>query len=204
MSRSSTNPKVDGFFGRAKKWKAEMETLRGIILDCGLTEELKWGKPCYTAEGANVVIMAAFKEHCALIVCKGALLKDPKKILIQPGANSQSARQIRFTSVEEIEKLAATLKAYLREAIAAEKAGLKVTYKKITDFAVPEELQKKLDALPALKKAFQALTPGRQRAYLLHFSAPKQATTRESRVEKCVEQILAGKGLDDDYRSKKK
>lgn len=197
------NPKVDGFFRRAKKWKVEMEQLRDIILDCGLTEELKWGKPCYMFEGANVVIMAAFKEHCALIVCKGALLKDPKGILIQPGENSQSARQIRFKSVGEIGKLASTLKAYLREAIAAEKAGLQVTYKKITEFAVPEELQKKLDAMPALKKAFQELTPGRQRAYLMHFSAPKQSKTRESRVEKCVEQILAGKGLDDDYRAKR-
>ena len=193
------NPKVDGYLRRAKKWQEEMKKLRMITLDCQLTEELKWGKPCYTFENTNVVLIIGFKEYCALLFCKGALLKDANGILIKPGENTQAARQIRFTNVREIVALEPILKAYIREAIAAEKAGLKVHFKKSTEFTIPEEFQKKLDEIPALKTAFDALTPGRQRAYILHFSAPKQSKTRESRVEKCMLQILDGKGLNDEY-----
>ena len=192
-----TNPKVDGYFKRAKKWREELEKLRAIILDCPLTEELKWGKPCYTFQESKVVILLPLKETCGLLFAKGALLKDPKGILIQPTENTQAARQIRFTSVREINKMAPALKAYLRNAIEVEKAGLEVTYKKISEFTIPEELQKKLDEIPALKTAFKALTPGRQRGYLLYFSAAKQSKTRESRVAKCLPQILKGKGLND-------
>ena len=193
------NPKVDGYLRRAKKWQEEMKKLRMITLDCQLTEELKWGKPCYTFQNTNVVLIIGFKEYCALLFCKGALLKDANGILIKPGENTQAARQIRFTNVREIVALEPILKAYIREAIAAEKAGLKVHFKKSTEFTIPEEFQKKLDEIPALKTAFDALTPGRQRAYILHFSAPKQSKTRESRVEKCMLQILDGKGLNDEY-----
>ena len=191
------NPKVDVFLSKAKKCQEEFEKLRMIILDCGLTEELKWGKPCYTFQKSNIVIIQGFKEYCALMFCKGALLNDPNGILRKPGENTQAARQIRFTNVREIVEMEPILKAYIYEAIEAEKAGLKVNFKKNTELIFPEEFQNKLDENPALKTAFDALTPGRQRAYNLYFSAAKQSKTRESRVEKCVRQILNGKGLDD-------
>ena len=191
------NPKVDFYFSKARNWKEEFEKLRMIILDCGLTEELKWGCPCYTFEKRNIVLIHGFKEYCALLFFKGALLKDAKGILIQQTTNVQAARQIRFTSVREIVKMNPTLKAYIHEAIEVEKAGLKVKLKKTTEFIIPEEFQNKLDKNPALKTAFDALTPGRQRAYILYFSAPKQSKTRESRVEKCTQNILTGEGLND-------
>jgi uncharacterized protein YdeI (YjbR/CyaY-like superfamily) len=195
MSRK--NPKVDAFLIKAKKWQKEFAKLRQIILGCGLTEELKWGNPCYTHEKSNIVLIHGFKEYCALLFFKGALLKDADSILIQQTENVQSARQIRFTNVQEIVRMEPVLKAYIREATELEKAGLKVTLKKTSDFAVPEEFQKKLDKIPALKTAFAALSPGRQRGYLFYFSAAKLAKTRESRIEKCIPQILKGKGLDD-------
>ena len=195
--KEKRNPKVDGFFKKAKKWQKEFEKLRRIILECTLTEGLKWGKPCYTFEGSNVVLIHGFKEYCALLFFKGALLKDAKGILIQQTENVQAARQVRFTSVEEISRIEPILKAYVKEAIEAEKAGLKVTYKKISEFKVPEEFQNKLEQLPALKTAFAALTPGRQRGYILYFSAAKQSKTRETRVENSMQQILDGKGLND-------
>jgi len=191
------NPKVDFFFSKAKKWQKELEQLRLIVLDCGLTEELKWGVPCYTMQKSNIVLIHAFKEYCALLFFKGALLHDANGMLIQQTANVQAARQIRFTNVREIVKREAILKAYIYEAIEVEKAGLKVNLKKTAEFSIPEEFQHKLDATPALRTAFEALTPGRQRAYILYFSAPKQAKTRESRIEKYLKQILKGKGLDD-------
>jgi uncharacterized protein YdeI (YjbR/CyaY-like superfamily) len=191
------NPKVEFFFNRAKKWHEEFEKLRTIALDSGLTEELKWGCPCYTFEKRNIVLIHGFKEYCAFLFFKGALLKDPQGILIQQTENVQSARQIRFTSVREIVKLRAVLKAYIKEAIAVEKAGLKVNFRKTAEFSMPEEFRNKLDKTPALKSAFKRLTPGRQRAYLLYFSQPKQSRTRESRVEKHTQQILNGKGLND-------
>lgn len=192
-----TSPKVDAFLSNAKKWHEEFEKLRMIVLDCGLTEELKWGVPCYTFEKRNVVLMHGFKEYCALLFFKGALLNDARRILIRQTKNVQAARQIRFTNVREIVKLKTSLKAYVFEAIEVEKAGLKVKFKETTHFSIPKEFQTKLNELPALKTAFEALTPGRQRAYLIYFSQPKQAKTRESRVEKYVQQILTGKGLDD-------
>ena len=191
------NPKVDFFFTRAKKWQEEFEKLRMIILDCGLTEELKWGVPCYTFEKRNLVLIHGFNEYCALLFFKGALLKDAKSILIQQTKNVQAARQIRFTNVREIVKLKPILKAYIYEAIEVEKAGLKVSFKKTSDFIIPEEFQNKLDKIPSLKTAFYALTPGRQRAYIVYFSQPKQSKSRESRVEKCMRKILNGKGLND-------
>jgi len=191
------NPKVDWFFTRATAWQEEFEKLRNVVLDCGLTEELKWGCPCYTFEKRNIVLIHGFKEYCALLFFKGALLNDANGILIQQTKNVQAARQIRFTNGREIVKLKPILKAYIHEAIEVEKAGLKVNLKKTSEFKVPEEFQNKLDEVPALKTAFYALTPGRQRAYTLHFSAPKQSKTRESRVEKCMQQILKGKGLND-------
>ena len=191
------NPKVDGYLNKAKKWQEEMEKLRLIILDCQLTEELKWGKPCYTFQQTNIVLIVGFKEYCALIFCKGALLNDAHGLLIKPGENTQAGRQIRFTNVREIVEMKSILKGYIFEAIEAEKAGLQVNYKKHTELIFPEEFQNKLDEIPALKTAFQALTPGRQRAYHLYFSAAKQSKTRESRVEKWMPQILQGKGLDD-------
>ena len=190
------NPKVDFFFNKAKNWQEEFEKLRMIILACGLIEELKWGKPCYTFQNSNIVIIQGFKEFRALLFAKGALLNDPNSILEKPGENTQAARRIPFTSVREIVELEPILKAYIHEAIAAEKAGLKVDFKKNPE-PVPEELQNKLDEVPTLKTAFAALTPGRQRGYVLYFSAPKQCKTRESRVEKCMQQILNGKGLND-------
>jgi uncharacterized protein YdeI (YjbR/CyaY-like superfamily) len=191
------NPKVDVYLTNANEWQTEMKKLRKIILDCQLTEELKWGKPCYTFRRKNVVIIIALKEHCALMFCKGALLKDANGILVKPGENTQAGRWLKFTSVREIFKLAPIVKSYIDEAIEAEKAGLEVTYKKTTDFKIPEEFQHKLDEIPSLKTAFYALTPGRQRGYLLYFSAPKQSKTRASRVEKSMQQILNGKGLND-------
>jgi uncharacterized protein YdeI (YjbR/CyaY-like superfamily) len=193
---SEGSRQVDVFLSKAKKCQEEFEKLRMIILDCGLTEELKWGKPCYTFQKSNIVIIQGFKEYCALMFCKGALLNDPNGILKKPGENTQAARQIRFTNVREIVEMEPILKAYIYEAIEAEKAGLKVNFKKNPE-PTPEELQNKLDEIPALKTAFDALTPGRQRAYILYFSAAKQSKTRESRVEKCMQQILNGKGLDD-------
>ena len=190
------NPKVDGYLRKAKKWQEEFKKLRRIILDCGLTEELKWGKPCYTFQKSNIVIIQGFKESCALLFCKGALLNDANGILEKPGENTQAARRIPFTTVREIVEMDPVLKAYIHEAIEAEKAGLKVDFKKNPE-PIPEELQNKLDEIPALKTAFDALTPGRQRGYILYFSAPKQSKTRESRVEKCMQQILNGKGLND-------
>ena len=191
------NPKVDEFLSKAKKWKEEYEKLRNIVLDCELTEEIKWMHPCYTFEKKNIVLIHGFKEYCALLFPKGALLQDAHGILIQQTKNTQAARQMRFTNVREIVEMETILKAYIYEAIEVEKAGLKVNFKKAAEFIISEEFQKKLDKTPALKTAFKALTPGRQRAYILYFSAPKQSKTRESRVEKCMQQILNGKGLND-------
>jgi len=191
------NPKVDGYLRKSKKWQEELEKLRMIILDCQLTEELKWGKPCYTFQKSNIVVIIPLKEYCALMFCKGALLNDANGILIKPGENTQAGRWIKFTNVREIVEMETILKAYIYEAIEVEKAGLEVNYKKTSEFISPEEFQNKLDEIPALKTAFDALTPGRQRAYILYFSAPKQSKTRESRVEKCMQQILNGKGLND-------
>jgi uncharacterized protein YdeI (YjbR/CyaY-like superfamily) len=191
------NPKVDVYISEAKKWQEELEKLRTIILDCQLTEELKWGVPCYTFQNSNIVLIHVFKEYCAILFVKGALLNDANCILIQQTENVQAARQIRFTNVREIVAIETILKAYIYEAIEVEKAGLKVDFKKTTEYIIPEEFQNKLDEIPALKTAFDALTPGRQRAYILYFSAPKQSKTRESRVEKCMQQILNGKGLND-------
>ena len=191
------NPKVDFFFDKDTKWQKEYEKLRKIALDCGLDEELKWGCPCYTFQRTNIVLIHGFKEYCAYLFFKGALLNDPDGILIQQTKNVQSARQIRFTNVREITKLERVLKAYIYEAIEVEKAGLKVNYKKTVDFKIPDEFQVKLNKLPALKKAFNSLTPGRQRAYIFYFSQAKQSKTREERVKKYMKQILSGKGLED-------
>ncbi len=191
------NPKVDEYLSKATKWKEEYEKLRNIVLDCELTEEFKWMHPCYTFEKRNIVLIHGFKEYCALLFHKGALLQDAHGILIQQTENVQAARQIRFTNVQEIVEMEPILKAYIHEAIEVEKAGLEVNFKKNTEYIIPEELQNKFDEIPALKTAFEALTPGRQRAYILYFSQPKQSRTRESRVEKCMEKILNGKGLND-------
>lgn len=191
------NPKVDFYFSKSEKWQKELEQLRMIVLDCGLTEELKWGVPCYTFQKSNIVLIHVFKEYCALLLFKGALLNDANGILVQQTENVQAARQIRFTNVREIVKMVPILKSYIYEAIEVEKAGLKVNLKKASEFTIPQEFQNKLDELPALKTAFYTLTPGRQRAYLLYFSAPKQSRTRESRVENSMQQILNGKGLND-------
>jgi len=198
MTKSRTNPQVDFYFNQAEKWQKEFKKLRRIILDCPLTEELKWGKPCYSFQQGNVVLIHGFKEYCALLFMKGALLKDSHGILVQQTENVQAARQIRFTHVREIAQMEPILKAYIDEAIEVEKAGLKVNFKKSTEFIIPEEFQSKLDEIAALKTAFAALTPGRQRAYILYFSGAKQSKTRVSRVEKCMQQILNGKGLDDE------
>lgn len=197
MTNSRTNPKVDEFLSKAKKWKEEFEKLKTIILDCELTEDFKWMHPCYTYNNKNVVLIHGFKEYCALLFHKGALLQDAHGILIQQTENVQAARQIRFTNVQEINELENILKAYIHEAIEVEKAGLKVEVNKNIELNIPEELQKKFDEIPALKIAFEALTPGRQRAYTLYFSQAKQSKTRESRVEKYVQKILDGKGLKD-------
>jgi uncharacterized protein YdeI (YjbR/CyaY-like superfamily) len=197
MTKSRMNPKVDAYLRKATKWQEELEKLRMILLDCQLTEELKWGKPCYAFQKGNIIVILPLKEHCALLFFKGGLLNDANGILIKPGENTEAGRQIRFTNVREIVEMETILKAYIYEAIEVEKAGLKVNFKKITEFIIPEEAQNKLDEIPALKTAFDALTPGRQRAYVFYFSAPKQSKTRESRVEKCMQQILNGKGLND-------
>ena len=192
-----TNPKVDFYFNKAKKWQEELLLLRTIALDCGLTEELKWGVPCYTLQNSNIVLIHDFKEYCAFLFFKGVLLNDTAGILIQQTKNVQVGRQARFTNALEIVELKPILKTYIYEAIEVEKAGLKVDLKKTTEYTVPVEFQHKLDHIPDLKAAFEALTPGRQRGYLLHFAAAKQAKTREARVEKFIPQILSGKGLDD-------
>ncbi len=191
------NPRVDAFLSKAEKWQEEFKRLRTIVLDCGLDEELKWGVPCYTHENRNIVLIHGFKEYCALLFFKGALLSKSKGILIQQTENVQAARQIRFTSVREIAAMKSLLKSYIFEAIEVEKTGLKVKLKKTREFRIPEEFQNKLDESPALKGAFDALTPGRQRAYLLYFSAPKQSKTREARIDKYVRHIMRGKGLHD-------
>ncbi|MYM66800.1 hypothetical protein GTP45_08160 [Pseudoduganella sp. FT55W] len=190
--------KVDAFLERTKNWREEFSALRAIISSNGdLTEDFKWGQPCYTLDGHNVVLMHGFKEYCALLFFKGALMQDPKNLLIQQTENVQAARQIRFKGVAEISRQEKVLKSYIKDAIALEKSGAKVEMKKTTEFSFPEELERKMDDVPALRTAFEELTPGRQRAYLLHFSSAKQAKTRESRIEKNVQRILAGKGLDD-------
>jgi uncharacterized protein YdeI (YjbR/CyaY-like superfamily) len=191
------NPKVDFYFDKNTKWQKEIEKMRTIALDCGLTEELKWGCPCYVFENSNIVLIHVFKEYCAYLFFKGAILNDPEVILVQQTENVQAARQIRFTNVKDIVKMERTLKTYIYEAIEVERAGLKVKLKKTAAFKMPEEFQKKLDKMPSLKKAFEALTPGRQRGYLLYFSSAKQAKTREERVTKYMKQILQGKGLED-------
>ena len=191
------NPIVDKYLSKIKKWQEESSKLRSIVLDCGLTEELKWGQPCYTFQNNNIVLIHGFKEYCALLFFKGALLKDTNGILIQQTENVQAGRQIRFTNIGEIVKIEKILKSYIYEAIEVEKAGLKVNLKKTAEYSIPEEFQNKLDKTPALKTAFYALTPGRQRAYILYFSVPKQSKTRDSRIEKYIQQILSGKGLND-------
>ena len=191
------NPKVDWYFEKNEKWQKETRKLRTIILDCGLTEELKWGCPCYTYESSNVVLIHVFKEYCAVLFFKGALLADPDGILIQQTENVQAAQQVRFTNIKEVKERERILKTYIYEAIEVERAGLQVKLKKTKDFKIPEEFQTKLDKMPSLKKAFDALTPGRQRGYIFHFSQPKLSKTREARVEKYLKQILSGKGLDD-------
>ena len=191
------NPKVDAFLKRQNKWRAEFEKLREILLDSGLTEDLKWGKPCYALDGKNVALIHGFKEYCAILFHKGALLRDPERVLIQQTKNVQAARQIRFTSVKDVTKLATTLKAYVREAIEIERAGLKVQLKKTADLELPEELESKLAANARLRAAFAALTPGRQRGYIFHFSQPKLPATRAARVAKHIPRILEGLGLDD-------
>lgn len=191
------NPKVDFFFNKAKNWQQEFEQLRTIILDCGLTEELKWGCPCYTYDKKNIVLIHGFKEYCAVLFFKGALLADPKGILIQQTENVQVPRQVRFTSLKEVTKLAPVLKKYIREAVEVEKSGLKPELKKTSEFSMPEEFERILKEDATLKRAFKELTPGRQRAYLLHFSSAKQSKTRVSRIEKAIPQIMEGRGLDD-------
>ena len=195
MNRMDSN--IDDFFSKAKKWQKEFKKLREIALECGLTEEFKWGKPCYTFQKSNIVLIHGFKDYCAFLFFKGALLNDPKGILVTQTENVQAARQIRFTNAQEIDEMKSVLKDYISEAIEVEKAGLEVDFKKTTEFKIPDEFQTKLDEIPALKTAFDALTPGRQRAYILYFSQPKQSKTRLSRVEKYMQQILDGKGLND-------
>jgi uncharacterized protein YdeI (YjbR/CyaY-like superfamily) len=197
MTESELNPKVSTYVSKPGKWQEAYSRLREIVLDCGLEEEFKWGCPCYSYGGHNIVLIHGFKEYCALLFFKGALMKDAKGILIQQTENVQAGRQIRFTSAAEIAKLEKTLKSYIKDAIAVEKSGQKIEYKETKEYSVPEELQIKFDELPALREAFYALTPGRQRGYLLHFASPKLSRTRESRVEKCMDQILEGRGLND-------
>ncbi len=197
MAGKVSNPEVDWFFNKESKWQNEYLELREIVLACGLSEELKWGCPCYTAEKSNVVLIHGFKNYCALLFMNGVLLKDPKGILIQQTENVQAARQIRFTNIQEILKLKSSLKAYIKEAIELKKAGAKVELKKTSDYKIPQEFQLVLDDMPKLKNAFESLTPGRQKAYLFYFSAAKQSKTRESRIEKFIPKILDGKGLED-------
>ncbi|MES2140045.1 MAG: YdeI/OmpD-associated family protein [Bacteroidota bacterium] len=191
------NPKVDFFFNKATKWQEEYSELRMLVLDCGLTEELKWGCPCYTSQKSNIVLIHGFKDYCALLFMQGALLKDVKGILVQQTQNVQAARQMRFVNIQEILKIKSTIKAYIKEAIQIDKTGLKVELKKTSEFNMPEEFKIILDDMPELNTAFKALTPGRQRGYLLYFSSAKQSKTREARIEKYIQQILEGKGLDD-------
>ena len=193
---NSTNPKIDAYISKTNKWRDETEALRMIALDCQLTESLKWGKPCYAFDNHNIVLIQGFRDYCALLFFKGALLEDPKGVLQKVGENTQAGRQIRFTCIQDINKLKATVKAYIKAAIAVEKAGLKVAFKKQPE-PVPAELQTRFEEMPALKTAFEALTPGRQRAYILHISAAKQSTTRHARIEKHLSKILAGKGMND-------
>ena len=197
MTNGNINPKVDFYFRKEGKWQEEIEKLRTIVLGCQLTEQLKWGCPCYTFQNANIVLIHVFKEYCALLLFKGALLNDSNGILIQQTENVQAARQIRFTNLQEIVELEPILKAYINEAIEVEIAGLKVQLKNTSEYNIPDELQQKLDLIPDLKTAFEGLTPGRQRGYIYYFSQPKQSKTRSSRVEKYIPQILVGKGLDD-------
>ncbi len=197
MPETVTNPKVDVYFSRRDSWQEEFTRLRRILLDTGLSEDLKWGEPCYTLDGANIVLIHGFKDYCALLFFKGALMSDTAGVLIQQTKNVQAARQIRFTNADEISGMENVLKAYVAEAAEIERSGAKIDFKGTDEFAVPEEFQAKIDSTPSLKTAFEALTPGRQRAYLLHFAQPKQAKTRESRIEKAMPQILAGKGLND-------
>lgn len=197
MKDKNTNPKVDEFISKAKNWKNEFEILRGIILSCDLLEELKWGKPCYTYENNNVVLIHGFKEYCALLFIKGALLNDFHKILIKQTENVQGGRQIRFTNIEEIFNMETIIIEYISEAIEIEKSGLKVNFKKNSEFIIPEELQKKFHEMPAIKDAFDSLTPGRQKGYIIYFSEAKQSKTRQLRIEKSIERILLGKGLND-------
>lgn len=192
-----TNPKVDFYFNKAQKWQQELAQLRAIVLGCGLTEELKWGVPCYTFQKGNVALLHVFEQYCAMLFIKGALLKDANGLLIQQTQHTQATRQLRFTSVREIVELESVVKAYVEDAIAVEKAGLKVAFKQTSEFTMPDEFQNKLAELPALKTAFATLTPGRQRGYILYFSAPKQAKTRQARIEKCMQQIFDGKGLNE-------
>jgi uncharacterized protein YdeI (YjbR/CyaY-like superfamily) len=194
---NSASRKVDGFLKKEKKWKNEFEKLRQIVLSCGLTEDFKWMHPCYTLDGKNIVLIHGFKEYCALLFHKGVLLKDPNNILIQQTENTQSARQIRFTNVQEIIDMESILKNYIHNAVEVEKAGLEVEFKETSAYTVPEELQAKFDEMPTLKTAFESLTPGRQRAYLFYFSGAKQSKTRNARVEKYMQKILDGKGLKD-------
>lgn len=195
--KSDTNPKVDAFIGRAKKWQKELELLRSIVLECGFNEEVKWGHPCYTVDGKNLFVLQGFKDYCAIMFFKGALLKDPKHILIKTGENTQASRQLRFTDISQIVKLEKTIKSYTKEAAAVEKAGLKVERKKTSEYAMPEEFKIQIDKNSKLRTAFESLTPGRQRAYLLFFSSAKQSQTREARVAKFIPKILKGKGMDD-------
>ncbi|MFJ8459442.1 YdeI family protein [Lysinibacillus xylanilyticus] len=197
MTNNRMNPKVDEFLSKAKKWQEEYSVLRNIVCDCELTEDFKWMHPCYTLENKNIVLIHGFKEYCALLFHKGALLKDTHGILIQQTENVQAARQIRFTNVQEIVAMETIIKDYINEAIEVEKAGLEVPMKEHKEYIIPEELQNKFNEIPALKTAFEALTPGRQRAYILYFSQPKQSKTRVSRIEKYTQQILDGKGLND-------
>jgi uncharacterized protein YdeI (YjbR/CyaY-like superfamily) len=197
MTNTTVNPKVDEFLNKSQKWKNEFIKLRSIVRDCELTEDFKWMHPCYTFENKNIVLIHGFKEYCALLFHKGALLQDAHGLLIQQTENVQAGRQIRFTNLQEIIAIEPILKAYIHEAIEIEKAGLQIDFKKTTEFIIPEELKSKFDEIPALKAAFEALTPGRQRAYVLYFSQPKQSKTRESRIAKYTQQILDGKGLND-------
>lgn len=198
MTKGIRNTKIDPFFSKAKKWKEEFEKLREIVLDCELTEDFKWMHPCYTYQGKNIVLLHGFKDYCALLFHKGALLKDPHGILIQQTENVQAARQIRFTNAQQIDEMQLIVKTYIDEAIGVEKAGLQVEYKKSTEYAVPEELHNKFVEIPDLKTAFESLTPGRQKAYLIYFAGAKQSKTREARIEKYLPQILDGKGIDDE------
>jgi uncharacterized protein YdeI (YjbR/CyaY-like superfamily) len=197
MVKNATNPRVDGFISRLKLWRDECERLRKILLGCGLKEEFKWGKPCYTFDASNVVVMQPFKSYCAILFFKGALLRDDAGILVKPGENSQAGRQIRFADAQQIRELQNAVASYIYAAIEVEKSGLKVERKNPAEFLLPEEFQRKLKKMPALKKAFESLTPGRQRAYNLFISAPRQTQTREARIEKCLSRILEGKGLND-------